>query len=68
MTEHCLTINAAGRQLDLLRGEASRLAKGSKIDWWIERVDGSTRFCFEEAKAKDEFAQVCDSFGIPSRK
>jgi len=50
-----------------LRGEASRIAKGSKIDWWIELEEGGTRFCFEGAKAKDEFAVICDSFGVPSR-
>ena len=50
--ENCLIVQAAGKQLDLLRGEASRIAKGSKIDWWIDRADAGTRFCFEDAKAK----------------
>ncbi len=65
--ENFLIVKAVGRQLDLLRGEASRLAKESKGGWWIEHVDAGKRFWFEDAKAKDEFAQICDSFGVPSR-
>lgn len=47
-----LIVHAAGRRLDLLRGDASRIAKGHKVDWWIDRADVGTRFCFENAKAK----------------
>lgn len=65
--ENLLIVNAVGRQLDLLRAEASRVAKSSKVDWWIERVQGGSRFCFENAKAKNEFALICDNFGVPSR-
>ena len=65
--ENCLIVHAAGKQLDLLRGEASRIAKGSKVDWSIDRADVGTRFCFEDAKAKEAFASACDSFGIPCR-
>lgn len=64
---NCLVVRAAGRQLDLLRGEASRIAKGAKVDWWIDRADVGAHFCFEDAKAKDAFALVCDSFGISCR-
>jgi hypothetical protein len=63
--ENCLIVRAVGRQLDLLRGEASRIAKGNKVDWWIDRADVGTRFCFEDAKAKEAFASTCDNFGIP---
>jgi hypothetical protein len=49
--ENCLIVRVAGRQLDLLRGEASRIAKDSKMDWWIDRADVGSRFCFEDAKA-----------------
>jgi hypothetical protein len=65
--EHCLIVHAAGRQLDLLRGEASRIAKGEKINWWTDRVEVGTRFCFEDAKAKDVFALACDNFGVRCR-
>jgi hypothetical protein len=64
---YCLVVRAAGRQLDLLRGEASRIAKGNKVDWWIDRADGGTLFCFEDAKAKDAFALTCDNFGVACR-
>ena len=62
--EHCLIVHAAGRQLDLLRGEASRIAKGKQINWWTDRAEVGTRFCFEDAKAKEVFALTCDNFGI----
>jgi hypothetical protein len=62
-----LIVNAAGRQLDLLRSEATRIAKESKGGWWIEQVDAGRRFFFEDAKAKHEFAQVCDTFGVLHR-
>jgi hypothetical protein len=63
--KNCLIVRAAGRQLDLLRGEASRIAKSSNVDWWIDRAEIGTRFCFEDPKAKDSFAVACDNFGIP---
>ncbi|WP_083514618.1 MULTISPECIES: hypothetical protein [Bradyrhizobium] len=65
--EHCLIVHAAGRQLDLLRGEASRIAKGKQINWWTDRGDAGTRFCFEDANAKETFALTCDNFGIRCR-
>ena len=65
--ENCLVVHAGGRQLDLLRGEASRIAKGKNLDWWIDRAEVGTRFCFEDAKAKESFALVCDNFGIACR-
>ncbi|WGD55277.1 hypothetical protein QA641_16215 [Bradyrhizobium sp. CB1650] len=65
--ENCLIVFAAGRQLDLLRGEASRIAKEKKVDWYIDRADVGMRFCFEDAKAKEAFALTCDSFGISCR-
>ncbi|WP_246649526.1 hypothetical protein [Bradyrhizobium canariense] len=62
---NCLIVRAAGRQLDLLRGEASRIAKGSNADWWIDQAEVGTRFCFEDTKAKESFALACDNLGIP---
>lgn len=63
--KNCLIVRAAGRQLDLLRGEASRIAKGGNGDWWIDQAEVGTRFCFEDKKAKESFALACDNFGIP---
>ncbi|WP_027547821.1 hypothetical protein [Bradyrhizobium sp. WSM2254] len=65
--ENCLTVFAAGRRLDLLRGEASRIAKENKVDWHVDRADIGARFCFEDAKAKEAFALSCDNFGISCR-
>jgi hypothetical protein len=65
--ENCLVVFAAGRQLDLLRGEASRIAKENKVDWHNDRADIGTRFCFEVAKAKEAFALTCGNFGISCR-
>jgi hypothetical protein len=51
-TESCLIVFAAGKQLDLLRGEASRIAKRNNVDWWSDRVQIGTRFCFADSNAK----------------
>ncbi len=61
----CVIVRAYGRQLDQLRGEASRISRGHKVDWWIERGDGGTRFCFESDEAKKAFASTCEGFSIP---
>lgn len=61
----CLTVRAAGRQLDELRSEASRIAKGSKVDWWVERTGKGTTFCFEGSGLRSRLAAFCDNFGVP---
>jgi len=66
-TENYLIVFAAGRRLDLLRGEASRIAKENKVAWYTDRAEVGTRFCFEDAKAKEAFARTCDKFGISCR-
>jgi hypothetical protein len=55
-------VRAYGRQLDQLRAEASRIARGRQIDWWIDRGDRGTHFCFESAEAKQAFTSMCDNF------
>ena len=62
---HYVVVRAFGRQLDQLRAEASRISRGSKIDWWIERSDAGTRFFFESAEAKKAFASICENFAVP---
>ncbi|WFU76632.1 hypothetical protein [Bradyrhizobium sp. CB2312] len=64
---NCLIVRAAGKQLDLLRGEAFRIAQGAKVGWWTERADIGTKFCFEDSKSKERFAITCDSLGIACR-
>jgi hypothetical protein len=61
----CVIVRAYGRQLDQLRAEASRIARGRQVDWWIERGDRGTRFFFESAEAKKAFTSICDSFAVP---
>jgi len=36
---NCLIVRAFSQQLDNFRSEASRIAKGSKMDRWTERTD-----------------------------
>jgi hypothetical protein len=60
--ENCVTVNASGRQLDQLREEASRISRGH--NWWAERGDKGTRFCFEDAEAKKAFASICENFAV----
>ncbi|WP_271606240.1 MULTISPECIES: hypothetical protein [unclassified Bradyrhizobium] len=66
--ENCLIVRAAGRQLDLLRDEAFRIAKGANVGWWTDRAQVGTKFCFEDAKAKASFAAACNNLGIPYRE
>ena len=61
---NCLIVRAAGRQLDELRGEAARISRGRKVDWWVEHGDQEARFCFEDAEAKRAFASICKNFAI----
>ncbi|GLR91225.1 hypothetical protein [Bradyrhizobium iriomotense] len=63
--ENSVIVRVYGRQLDQLRAEASRIARGSKIDWSIERADKGMRFCFEDAEAKKTFASICEHFAVP---
>ncbi|QOG23013.1 hypothetical protein [Bradyrhizobium sp. SEMIA] len=64
---HCLIVRAAGKQMDLLRGEVSRIAIASQLGWSTDRAEIGTRFCFEDAKPKNEFAVICDNFGVASK-
>ena len=63
----CLIVRAAGRQLDELRSEASRIAKGSNVDWSVERIDKGVCFCFESAEVKKRFSSYCEGLGVQHR-
>jgi hypothetical protein len=63
--ENSVIVRVSGRRLDQLRAEASRIARTSNIDWWIERADKGMRFCFEDAEAKRAFAAICGNFAVP---
>lgn len=62
--ENCVIVRAYGRLLDQLREEASRVSRGHKADWSIERTDQGARFCFEDAKSKKAFASICENLTI----
>jgi hypothetical protein len=62
---NCVIVRTVGRQLDELRSQASRIAKGRKIDWWVDRSDKGTCFCFEDPDAKQDFASFCTNLGVP---
>lgn len=66
--ENCVIVRAYGRLLDQLRGEASRVSRGNRVDWWIERHDQGTRFCFEDAESKKAFASICENLAISYRE
>ena len=68
LNENSLIVHVAGRQLDVLREEATRLAKANKGEWWIERAKVGSRFWFEKEKAVEDFVRICEAFGLFCRK
>lgn len=61
---HCLIVSAAPREIDRLRAEASRVARQGEADWWVEKQDKGTHFCFGSSEAKAAFAQLCKSQSV----
>lgn len=58
--------DAAGPLKDRLIAELTEhRTKVINVDWWIDRAEAGTRFCFEDTKAKVSFALACDNFGVP---
>ena len=62
---NCVIVKTAGRQLDELRSQASRIAKGKNIDWWVDRSDKGACFCFADPEAKQTFVSICTHLGVP---
>ncbi len=60
----CLLVRAYGKQLDHLRGEASRIARNCKVDWWVESAGNGAKFCFEDSASKASFVSVCKNLNI----
>ena len=46
---YCVVVQARGKELDYLRGEAYRVARDASTDWYAEPRDLDTAFCFENA-------------------
>jgi hypothetical protein len=44
---------------DYLRGEAYRVSRDAKTDWYAEPRKLGTAFCFEDANARTRFCAIC---------
>jgi hypothetical protein len=64
MATNYVIVKAYGKQLDELRGEASRISRGRKVDWSVEAVDRGVRFCFDDSESKASFVSVCENLGL----
>jgi hypothetical protein len=60
-----VVVRAFGRQLDNLRGEASRISRGREVDWSVEAADQGVRFCFGDLESKASFVSFCRNLGLP---
>ena len=50
----CVVVQARGKELDYLRGEAYRVARDASTDWYAEPRDLGTAFCFENANVRPD--------------
>jgi hypothetical protein len=69
--EHYIVVRGRPRVIDRLRAEASRVARAKEVDWWVEKEDVGSRFCFGSEEALSEFTSALDaivrSAGTPAR-
>ncbi len=56
---YCVVVRAYGKELDRLRGEAYRVSRDAKADWYAEPRALGTAFCFESANAMTRFCAIC---------
>ena len=56
---YCVVVQARGKELDYLRGEAYRVARDASTDWYAEPRDLDTAFCFETANVRTRFCAIC---------
>ena len=64
---NCLIVRAVGKQLDLLPGEASRIAQGANVGWFTDRAEIGTRFCFEDSKSKSRSHSPAIGSAFPAK-
>jgi hypothetical protein len=57
--DYCVVVQAHGRELDRLRGEAYRVSRDARADWYVEPRSSGTAFCFENADVRTRFCAVC---------
>ena len=65
MDYRCVVVRAHGQQADGLRVEAYRVSRDAKVDWYAERRELGTAFCFETADARTLFCDICTNAGFP---
>jgi hypothetical protein len=56
---YCVVVQAHGKELDYLRGEAYRVSHDAKTDWYAEPRPLGTAFCFENADVRSRFCAIC---------
>jgi hypothetical protein len=61
---YCVVIEIRGKELDQLRGEAYRVARDAKTDWYVEPRDTGTAFCFENADVRDRFCSIFEKENV----
>ena len=57
--DYCVVVQAHGKELDYLRGEAYRVARDARTDWYAEPRKLGTAFCFENADVRTRFCAIC---------
>ena len=57
--DYCVVVQARGKELDQLRGEAYRVSRDARTDWYAEPRESGTAFCFESADVRARFCAVC---------
>jgi hypothetical protein len=56
---YCVVVDTVGKELDNLRGEAYRVSRDTRGDWYAERRKSGIAFCFESADARTRFCAIC---------
>ena len=56
---YCVVVQARGKELDYLRGEAYRVARDASTDWYAEPRNMGTAFCFENANVRTRSCAIC---------
>jgi len=52
-------VQARGKGLDHLRGEAYRVSRDARTDWYVEPRSLGTAFCLRIADVRARFCAVC---------
>jgi len=61
---YCVVVQARGKELDQLRGEAYRVSRDARVDWYVEPRDSGTAFCFENVDVRTRFCAICAKYNV----